>query len=503
MSVPLSRRRFLGASLGLAGAALLAACGTTATPTSAPAPAPATGAGSTATTGAAAPASVAPSARPSVAASSAPAASAPAASTAASAAPASAAASSVSVGTLPSKLVEIDYWHRSTGDAAKAFETLAADFNKQYEGKIKVTPLAQGSIADLNKKVRAAATGGGLPGALMADDYDATQYAYSKITVSFAPYIADAQQGLTAEQQADFLPSQFNRHKLALYDNQTMAFPQGFSAFSTYWNVGALQKAGFSGPPKTWKEFPEHARAVAKANPGMAAWYIGGAGDRFISTMLTSGVDWAAADGKTSNFDKPEATEIMTWWKQLYDEKLLDIPKESARDLFVAQKCAYFMDSSGNAVGFTNLIKDFQWEVGLPPQASAGATPVTETYGPVNVLPKTDTEKQLAGWLWLKWLSTPAPLASWVAATSYFPSTKSAAEGPALQEFYAKNPPAAKALREIAPHARILTPSPALTQVRGQIVADAVNQVLLGQLTPEAGVKKMKAEADKAIRETQ
>jgi len=46
---------------------------------------------------------------------------------------------------------------------------------------------------------------------------------------------------------------------------------------------------------------------------------------------------------------------------------------------------------------------------------------VTETYGPVNVVPKTDPDKQLAGWLWLKWLATPAPLASWVSATSYFP----------------------------------------------------------------------------------
>jgi len=471
----------------LAGAALLAACGgVTVTPTTAPA-APAGGA-----TGSSAPTaqpSLAPTTAAVPATSVAPATSAtPVASTAAG-----------SVGTLPGRLIEIDYWHRSTGDAAKAFETLAADFNKQYEGKIKVTPSAQGSIADLNKKVRAAAAGGGLPGAMMADDYDVTQYAYSKITVDLEPYLGDPQQGLSAEQRADFL-SQINRHKLAIYNNQLMAFPQGFSAFATYWNVDALQKAGLGGPPKTWKEFPDHLRAVAKANPGMAGWYIGGAGDRFISTMLTNGVDWLSADGKATNFDRPEVAEIMTWWKQLYDEKLLDIPKESARDLFIAQKSAYFMDSSGNAVGFSNLVKDFRWDVAMPPQGMAGGT-VTETYGPVNVIPKTDAEKQLSGWLWLKWLSTPAPLASWIAATSYFPSTKSAAEGPALKEFYAKNAPAAKALREIAPNARILTPSAALTQVRGQIVADAVNQVLLGQLTPEAGVKKMKAEADKAVRE--
>ena len=59
------------------------------------------------------------------------------------------------MGTLPNKLVEIDYWHRQTGDAAKQLEALAADFNTQYAGKIKVTSIAQGSIADLNKKIRA------------------------------------------------------------------------------------------------------------------------------------------------------------------------------------------------------------------------------------------------------------------------------------------------------------------------------------------------------------
>lgn len=471
ISRSLSRRQLLVGVAGVASAALLAACGGTDTPPTA---------GSTTAPNATSAAQ--PATAPVVA---------PAATVAV--APVSA------VGTLPNKLVEIDYWHRSTGDAAKMFETLAADFNTQYAGKIKVTPIAQGAISDLNKKIRAAATGGGLPGATMADDYDITQYAFSKVIVPLDAYIDDPQNGLTKEQRDDFLPNQIGRHKLAIYGNQTMAFPQGFSAFTTFWNVDALQKAGFSGPPKTWQEFPDHARAIGKANPGMAAWYIGGAGDRFISTLLTRGVDWLAPDGKSSNFDRPEALEIMTWWKQLNDEKLLDIPKDNARDLFVAQKCAYYMDSSGSAVAFTSLIKDFKWNAALPPQGMAGAT-VTETYGPVNAIPKNDPEKQLAGWLWLKWLATPEPLAKWITATSYFPSTKSAATGPALKDFYTKNPVAATLVTGVAPNARILSPSPALTEVRGQIVADTVNSVLLGQLTPDAAVKKMKADADKAIR---
>jgi ABC-type glycerol-3-phosphate transport system substrate-binding protein len=283
-----------------------------------------------------------------------------------------------------------------------------------------------------------------------------------------------------------------------------MAFPQGFSGFTTFWNIDALKKAGFDAPPKTWKEFPDHVRAVAKANADkqMAGWYIGGAGDRFISTLLTYGVDWLTPDGKASNFDKPEALEVMTWWRQLSDEKLLSVPKESARDAFVAQRSAYFMDSSGSAVAFYQLIKDFQWMAAMPLQGKAG-TAITETYGPVNALPKTDPEKQAAGWAWLKWLVSPEPHARYIVATSYFPSIKSAAETATLKEFYGKAPNALKIFKEVAPNARILSPSPALTEVRGTITANVVNEVLLGQLTPEQGVKKLKAEADKAIRNAQ
>jgi ABC-type glycerol-3-phosphate transport system substrate-binding protein len=492
-----SRRKFIGFSFGIVGTAVLAACGGAASPTAAPAkpteaPKPAAAAPTTAPAAApaatAAPAAAATTA-PAAAATTAPAA---AASTAPAAKPAAAAPAT------GGKTIEIDYWHRSTGDAAKALEGLAGDFTKQSDGKYKVTSIAQGDIAELNKKIRAAAAGGGMPGATMGDDYDITAYAFSKIIVPLEPFMDDPQNGLTPAQRADFLPRQLERHKLPIYENKTMAFPQGFSAFATFWNADALKKAGFDAPPKTWKEFPDHVRAVGKANPGMAGWLIAGAGDRFISTLLTYGVDWITPDGKASNFDKPEALEIMTWWRQLKDEKLLDVPKDPARDQFVAGKSAYYMDSSTGTAAFSTLVKDFKWDGAMPPQGTAGTT-ITETYGPINAIPKNDADKQQAGWQFLKWLATATPQAAWVKATNYFPSIKSAAEGADLKEYYSKNPTAARFVKDIAPNARILGPSPALTEVRGQITANVVNEVLLGQLTPDQGVKKLKVEADKAI----
>jgi ABC-type glycerol-3-phosphate transport system substrate-binding protein len=397
-------------------------------------------------------------------------------------------------------LIEIEYWHRQSGDTALLLETLAGEFSTLSEGTITVTSIAQGSIAELNQKVRAAAAGGGMPGAVMADDYDVTQYVASNLLVALDDYVAHPEYGLSEEQVADILPNQFNRHKLELYDNRLMAFTQGFSAFTTFWNVDATQTVGMDRPPLLWSEFPDYARAISEANEGKPAWLISGAGDRFISTMLTSGASWLKEGGEESNFDAPEALEVMTWWRALSDEGLLTVTPD-ARDLFMAFENLHFMDSSGNAARFNASLEGFEWNAGLPPQYADAPGPITEMYGPINTIPVTDADKQLAGWRWISWLVTDPEIHSrMVKQTNYFPSTVSATETALSQETYAENPTFRRLIDEVSPFAQILAPSAALPQVRGEITANVVNEVLIGQLTPEEGVQKLKAEADAAIR---
>ncbi len=396
--------------------------------------------------------------------------------------------------------VAIDYWHRSSGNAKPEWDVLAAKFNEEMAGQITVTTVAQGDISELNQKIRAAAAGGALPGATMGDDADITQYAANGIIVAIDPFLNDPENGLSAAEIADFLPNQLNRHKLPIYDNQMMAFPQSFSFHSCYWNADALAAAGFDAPPKTWQEFPDHLRAVVKANPGMFGWNVLNAGDDFISTMLMYGVTWIADDRQSTNFDRPEALEIMTWWRQLSDEGLLAIVAgEEATSAFMSGKSVYFIDSSGNSSDFNKGISDFAWNCGLPPQGANNPQPVCELYGPINAIPKNDAAQELAGWLWLKWLTTPAPLSEWVMTTGYFPSRISVAESPELVAYYKQDPYAAKLLKEAAPLARIIVPHPALQEIRSQITANAVNEVLLGRLSPEDGILKLKSEADAAL----
>jgi len=395
--------------------------------------------------------------------------------------------------------VAIEYWHRSGGDAATKWEELAAAFSEEFAGKIKVTAVAQGGISELNQKVRTAAAGGGMPGALMADDSDVNQYAANELIVDIDPYIADPENGLTQDVIDSFLPNQYNRHKLAIYNDQRMAFPQAFSAAAMFCNLDALEAAGFDGPPATWQEFPDHARAILAANPAMVPFAFLDAGAKFITFLKTYGVEWIKDDQQTANFDTPEALEIMTLWKELSDEGLMQIFTENAVDVIASGQCVYLMDSSAAARGIAVAEPTFNWSGGLPPQGAADGELRTETYGPINTLPATSEAEQLAGWTWLKWLATPEPLAQWVAQTSYFPSIPATAEEPTLAEFYTNYPVAKEMIETVAPYATILAPHAALTEVRSTITPNNVNEVLLGRLTPEEGMQKLQQEANEAI----
>jgi ABC-type glycerol-3-phosphate transport system substrate-binding protein len=152
-------------------------------------------------------------------------------------------------------------------------------------------------------------------------------------------------------------------------------------------------------------------------------------------------VIWIKEDGSATNFDRPEPLEIMTWWKALADDGLLAvIDGDEASNAFVAGKSVYYIDSSGDADDFERDVTAFAWNCGLPPQGADNPQPVCEMYGPINAIPKNDAAKELAGWLWLKWLTNPDALAEWVTVTGYFPSRRSVADNPAVKAYYAQYP---------------------------------------------------------------
>ncbi len=405
---------------------------------------------------------------------------------------------SVSTGQAQDGALQIEYWHRQSGDAALAIESAAAAFNEAFAGEIEVLPVAQGDIATLTQKVRAAAAGGGLPAALMADDADILSYYSSEIIVPLDTYLDDPEYGLSDEDRADFLPNQLDRHKLSIYDDNTMTYPIGFSTYGFFWNQDAVSNAGMSEPPKTWEEFPDAVRAIAAANPGMVFNTQSDLGPVLIFLMSNHRVSWLKENGIESNFDAPEVLDILTWISELAAEGVL-VPDSAHTDLFIAQSNMFVLQSSTLARRLNNEVTEFTWGGGLPPQASLDVDPLTELFGPLNTIPKTDEETQMAGWRWLKWLTEPAMHAQYNAAAGYFPARYSAAEESALVAYYATNPIHGEMFETVAPYARIPDQGPGLIAIRGSIASNTMSELVLGRLTPEEAQLKLKAEADAEI----
>jgi multiple sugar transport system substrate-binding protein/sn-glycerol 3-phosphate transport system substrate-binding protein len=77
----------------------------------------------------------------------------------------------------------------------------------------------------------------------------------------------------------------------------------------------------------------------------------------------------------------------------------------------------------------------FNWSVAPLPRTTSD--PVVNVYGASVSMPKTTPERELATWLFVKYLTSPEVQAAWGRATNYFPVRQSAAAS--LQDYFQQN----------------------------------------------------------------
>ncbi len=78
----------------------------------------------------------------------------------------------------------------------------------------------------------------------------------------------------------------------------------------------------------------------------------------------------------------------------------------------------------------------FEWRAAPIPHTTSKA--VMDIYGASLSVPKSTPEKQLAAWIFIKWLSGTEQQARWVRASNYFPVRKSTASE--LGDYFKENP---------------------------------------------------------------
>lgn len=400
--------------------------------------------------------------------------------------------------------VEIDFWHIQATIYGEAIKEMVADFNKKYEGKIKVNEVFQGSYADLNQKLRAALQGGGLPAISMANEGDTLQYMKADQIVALEPYINDPKYGLTKEEVDDILPAVLDRQRIAAYEGKTMSWPHGNSSLGIYYNKEILKKAGYDAPAKTWKEFEEQALDIYKKT-GIPALVIGngkGYGSHswsFLTSLATYGVEPIKYDLSGVDMDNEYSVELLTIFKNLLDQGAILVGEDTEQE-FTNGRAAMELGTTARTTSKLDLIKDkFEWSITLIPQGDP-SKPSTSLGGGNQVLFKSTPEEQLAGWIFLKYFAGPEGQAIYGARTGYFPASLSAQEIPVLADDYKANPQKQQAFEEIFPYAK----APAATAASG-VINDAVNTLILnvyaGKASPADALKSLHAESTKLLEE--
>ncbi len=315
-------------------------------------------------------------------------------------------------------------------------QRFADDFNaKNPQYYVIVT--AQGSTADIGKKVNAAITAGAVPDLATGNPGDLLDWNTSGAMFPLDQYLKDPKDGLTADQLADMSFKLPNGQELFFDlgpDGKTYGISPGRSAQLMVYNADMLKAAGFNDPPATWDDFDKICAAVTKGdNYCLAINSPSVATSPFALWVFSRGGTYSSPDEKKATFDDAAGVDSLKWLKNLVDKGWAKNPSTTTRgdqtDLGNG-KLAFMFTSTAGLPFIQDIVsarKDgpFQWSIAPVPAGPKGK-PAVSFAGPSIGMFKTTADRQRGAWLFLKYLFQPQNLVEFSLRLSYYAPSKSA-----------------------------------------------------------------------------
>jgi ABC-type glycerol-3-phosphate transport system substrate-binding protein len=327
------------------------------------------------------------------------------------------------------KGLKIEVWQAFAGGAAEVFARQVEQFNAANEWGIQVHPTGYSDYPGLFDALNAALEAGAAPDLAAALPEQILAWAAEKSVADLTPYLADPAWGMNAQALADIPPVFRTQDNV---NGTQWGFPAERSARFLFYNETWAQELGFESPPTTTAEFRRQACAAnayfrtdnSPTNDSYGGWIVG--------TDWETGYDWLLAfdggveDGGSYGFRTDPNLASLKFLKKLYEDNCAWLPLEPASfnrfdafarrlGLFVSADLAEIPQAAASMSALKNAD---QWKlIPFPGQEK----PVLVTYGPSYAVMKTTPEKQLAAWVFMRWLLAPENQAQWVTATGLLP----------------------------------------------------------------------------------
>lgn len=329
--------------------------------------------------------------------------------------------------------VELRVWHAFSGEALPLFTAQAAQFAAVNEWGLRVTATAYGDYAALFAAVQEALAAGEAPDLVAALPEQALAWDASGRVVDLNPYVGDPVWGPGSEAVAD-VPSLFWAQDVV--GGKRLGVPAQRSARFLFYNQTWAHELGFDSPPGTAQDFRQQACAAnasfrldaSPQNDGYGGWVVDSNWQTVYSWLLAFG--GGAPQGGAYAFQSDPNLAALEFLKGLFDENCAWVSLAPASADLFARRTALFVSGDLAEVplvtgAMSRLENDDEWTV-LPFPGTEGSA--LTAYGPSYTLLVSTPERQLAAWLFARWLLSSEIQAQWVEATGMFPLRLSAVE---------------------------------------------------------------------------
>jgi multiple sugar transport system substrate-binding protein len=355
-----------------------------------------------------------------------------------------------SIGVEESELegVEIEIWHAWGSPQKEILEAQIADFNRRNLWNITVSAQPFTDWSSLNDAVNQASESNELPELVAALPEYALAWDAQDSVIDLTDYVAHPKWGLTTVEVSDIPQVFWEQDQVG---EKRLGVPAERSTRLLFYNARWGRELGFESSPENALEFRAQTCAANKqfrsdsilSNDGYGGWIVDSDPQSALSWLLSFG--GGAVNGGSYDFVTDNNSAALTFLKKLFDDSCAWIYTGPDNYAPLAFRTALF--TSGDLTELTDQDYAFSiaknsddWEVIPYPGAEEK---IILAYGPSFTVMKTTPGKQLAAWLFARWMLKPEVQTQWTKATGMLPLRNSSMKS--LTSYAASHPQWAQA----------------------------------------------------------
>lgn len=325
--------------------------------------------------------------------------------------------------------LEVRLLYPWTGSLAAELEKAVRDFNQNNEWGIRLQAESSGSSMVLAQRLENSPLAEPIADLIIAPSENLLfWHAHGSRVRPLNDFLLDPRWGLSEARRADF-PLAFWQQDQA--DGQQLGIPALRTARVFFYNLSWASELGFSRPPETLDEFRQHACTAARANNTDRTGSNDGSGGWMLDTDGWTIYAWLKSFGFNNplvgeparlSFNQPQTLQAGEFLRGMVDEGCAFFGRIPPEEAFATRRALFFsaslLDIPVLSATMQRLSSQDVWMV-LPFPLSD--RPVVVVGGLSYGILRSQPERELAAWLFIRWMTRPEVQAAMLQAGGGYP----------------------------------------------------------------------------------